>query len=59
DDLIATGGTLEASIKLIQQLKGNVHECATIINLPDLGGAKRIKDTYGLGVYSICEFEGH
>ncbi|EKJ85837.1 adenine phosphoribosyltransferase [Leptospira meyeri] len=59
DDLIATGGTLEASIKLIQNLKGIVHECSTIINLPDLGGAKRIKDTYGIDVFSICEFEGH
>ncbi len=59
DDLIATGGTLEASIKLVQSLKGVIHECATIIDLPDLGGAARIKEKYGINVYSICEFEGH
>ncbi|TGN19612.1 adenine phosphoribosyltransferase [Leptospira idonii] len=59
DDLVATGGTLEASIKLVQSLKGVVHECATIIDLPDLGGAKRIKEQFGVNVYSICQFEGH
>jgi adenine phosphoribosyltransferase len=59
DDLVATGGTLEASIKLIQKLEGKIHECATIIDLPDLGGAKRIKEVYGINTYSICEFEGH
>ncbi|TGL61983.1 adenine phosphoribosyltransferase [Leptospira ognonensis] len=59
DDLVATGGTLEASIQLIQKLEGKIHECATIIDLPDLGGAKRIKEKYGINIYSICEFEGH
>lgn len=59
DDLIATGGTLEASIQLIRQLQGEIHECATIIDLPDLGGTKKILDKYGVGVFSICQFEGH
>ncbi|MDF3819871.1 adenine phosphoribosyltransferase [Leptospira sp. 96542] len=59
DDLIATGGTLEASIKLVRSLGGNIHECATIINLPDLGGADRIQKNYNVNVFSICEFEGH
>jgi adenine phosphoribosyltransferase len=59
DDLIATGGTLEASIKLVRELTGEIHECATIIDLPDLGGTKKIQDKYGVNVYSICQFEGH
>lgn len=59
DDLVATGGTLEASIQLVRTLQGEVYECATIIDLPDLGGSKKIKDKYGVSVYSICQFEGH
>jgi adenine phosphoribosyltransferase len=59
DDLIATGGTLGASIKLIRKLGGEVYEAAVIIDLPDLGGAKKMKEEFGVDVYSICEFEGH
>ncbi|MCB1176641.1 MAG: adenine phosphoribosyltransferase [Leptospiraceae bacterium] len=58
DDLIATGGTLGASIDLIRRLGGEVHEAGVIIDLPDLGGSKMIKEKYGVTVYSICEFEG-
>lgn len=59
DDLIATGGTLGATIELIQKLGGNVYEAGVIIDLPDLGGSKMIKEKYNVDVYSICEFEGH
>jgi adenine phosphoribosyltransferase len=57
DDLIATGGTAEASIKLIEQLGGEIVEACFVINLPELGGRKRI-EKMGHGVFSLCEFEG-
>ena len=41
DDLIATGGTAEAAAALIKEVGGNVVECAFVIDLPDLGGAKK------------------
>ncbi len=57
DDLIATGGTAEAAIKLIESLGGQVVECCFVVDLPDLGGNKRLT---GMGhkVYALCEFEG-
>lgn len=58
DDLLATGGTIEATTKLIRQLGGIVDHAAFVINLPEIGGDKRLKEM-GLTVYSICDFEGH
>lgn len=58
DDLLATGGTIEATTKLIRQLGGVVEHAAFVINLPEIGGGKRLQGL-GLNVYSICEFEGH
>lgn len=58
DDLLATGGTIEATTKLIRQLGGIVEHAAFVINLPEIGGDKRL-EALGLDVYSICEFEGH
>lgn len=58
DDLLATGGTIEATVKLIRQLGGDVEHAAFVINLPEIGGETRLKE-FGLNVYSICEFEGH
>ena len=57
DDLIATGGTAEAAVRLIQQTGGTIVECCFVIDLPDLGGRKRLE---GLGqkVFTLCEFEG-
>ena len=55
DDLIATGGTMMAAAKLLQRLGANVVEAAAIIDLPDLGGSKAIKES-GLPLYSVCEF---
>ena len=57
DDLIATGGTAEAAIKLIEQCGGNVVGCSFVIDLPDLGGAKKLRDA-GKIVRTLCEFEG-
>ena len=58
DDLLATGGTIEATVKLIRQLGGDVQHAAFVINLPEIGGEMRLEGL-GLNVYSICEFPGH
>lgn len=58
DDLIATGGTALAAAALIQKLGGVVVGCAFVINLPDLGGSRRLADS-GLKPFSLCEFEGN
>lgn len=58
DDLLATGGTIEATTKLVRRLGGVVEDAAFVINLPELGGEERLKDI-GLNVYSICDFDGH
>ncbi len=55
DDLIATGGTIEAAIKLVEKLGGEVVECAFVIDLPDLHGKEKIK---GHKVFALVEFEG-
>ena len=57
DDLIATGGTAEASALLIQKVSGNVTEACFVIDLPELGGRKRL-EALGIPVFCLCEFEG-
>ncbi len=57
DDLLATGGTAAAGIKLIERLGGEIISCAFIIDLPDLGGRKVLQDM-GMDVHALCEFEG-
>ena len=57
DDLLATGGTAEAGIKLIERLGGEIIGCAFIIDLPDLGGRKLL-ETLGYEVHALCDFEG-
>jgi adenine phosphoribosyltransferase len=57
DDLIATGGTVEAAVKLVQKMKGEVLECCFIIDLPEIGGSKKL-ESMGQNVFSLCEFEG-
>lgn len=57
DDLIATGGTAEAAIKLIRHTEARIHECTFVIDLPDLGGVRRIAEL-GVTSFSLCEFEG-
>ena len=58
DDLLATGGTIEATTKLVRRLGGIVEDAAFVINLPDIGGEERLKGI-GLNVFSICDFDGH
>ncbi len=57
DDLIATGGTAEAAAALIQKLGGVVMGCAFVIDLPDLGGSKRLIEG-GFNPFALCQFEG-
>lgn len=55
DDLIATGGTVSAAIKLVEKLGGEIVECAFLIGLPDLKGQDKLK---GYKVFTMVEFEG-
>jgi len=57
DDLIATGGTAEASVRLVQKMKGDIVECCFIVDLPDIGGRERLENM-GQKVFTLCEFEG-
>jgi len=57
DDLIATGGTAKAAIRLIRMAGGEVAGCSFVIDLPDLGGAKKIA-AMGVNVTHLVEFEG-
>ena len=58
DDLIATGGTAEAAVRLVERSGGEIVGAAFIIDLPELGGMKRLA---GLGVkgHALVAFEGH
>ncbi|MXS85122.1 adenine phosphoribosyltransferase [Nitrosomonas sp. HPC101] len=56
DDLIATGGTMEASIKLVQEMGGKIIECCFVIDLPDVGGSTRLRQQ-GHQLYSLCSFD--
>ncbi|BDH46786.1 adenine phosphoribosyltransferase [Salmonella enterica subsp. enterica serovar Choleraesuis] len=58
DDLLATGGTIEATVKLIRRLGGEVKDAAFIINLFDLGGEQRLEQQ-GINCYSLVDFPGH
>ena len=58
DDLIATGGTAEAAVKLLLALQAQVVECCFAIDLPELGGRARL-EAMGQKVFTLCEFEGH
>ena len=57
DDLIATGGTAIAGVNLIKAIGGNIVGCGFIIDLPDLGGAKKLEGL-GVKVKSLVAFEG-
>ena len=58
DDLIATGGTMMAGKRLLERLGAKVIEGAAIVDLPELGGSKRLREG-GLKVFSLVAFEGH
>jgi len=55
DDLIATGGTISAAVKLVEALGGEIVECVFLIELPDLHGREKLK---GHKMFTLCEFEG-
>ncbi|PZX15419.1 adenine phosphoribosyltransferase [Celeribacter halophilus] len=57
DDLLATGGTAEAGTKLVERLGGEIVGCAFIIDLPELGGRKRLEDL-GYDIHALCQFDG-
>ena len=57
DDLIATGGTALAACNLIKKLGGEIIECSFIVDLPDIGGKKKLLDA-GYKVFNLVEFEG-
>ncbi len=58
DDLLATGGTAEAGIKLLERLGAEIVSTSFIIDLPELGGRKRLEEM-GHDVQILCEFDGH
>ncbi len=58
DDLIATGGTAAAAIKLIRKLEGNIIESCFVVDLPDLGGSQYLQTKLNCPCFSLCEFEG-
>ena len=57
DDLLATGGTAGAGIKLIERLGAEIIGCAFIVDLPELGG-RRLLEEMGMDVHVLCEFAG-
>ncbi len=57
DDLLATGGTALASAALIEKLGGIISEMAFIVDLPDVGGRKKL-ESKGYKVFALTEFEG-
>ena len=57
DDLLATGGTAEAGIKLVERLGGEIVGCAFIVDLPELGGRNKL-EALGMEVHALCAFDG-
>ncbi len=57
-DLIATGGTAEAALRLIGMAGGSVVGCAFVVDLPDLGGRQKL-ERLGYPVFALCQFPGH
>lgn len=58
DDLIATGGTAEGAVKLLRQMGAEIVSACFVIDLPDLGGRKKLEDL-GVEVRTLVEFAGH
>lgn len=57
DDLLATGGTIEATTTLVRRLGGQVHDAAFVITLPELGGVSRLQQL-DLNIFSLVEYSG-
>lgn len=58
DDLIATGGTMMAGKKLLEKLGATVVEGAAIVDLPELGGSDKLRES-GLSLFTLVDFSGH
>ena len=58
DDLIATGGTMMAGRRLLERLGATVIEGAAIVDLPELGGSRRLRAS-GLDLFTLVAFDGH
>ena len=58
DDLIATGGTMMAGKRLLEKLGAQVTEGAAIVDLPELGGSARLRET-GMPLFTLLDFAGH
>ena len=58
DDLIATGGTMMAGKKLLERLGAQVMEGAAIVDLPELGGSHKLRES-GLALFTLVDFAGH
>ncbi|MCY0148026.1 adenine phosphoribosyltransferase [Hoeflea sp. G2-23] len=58
DDLIATGGTAEGAVKLLRQMGANIVAACFVIDLPDLGGRKKLENL-GVQVRTLISYEGH
>jgi len=58
DDLIATGGTAEAAAKLLRQMGADIVAACFVIDLPDLGGRRKL-EALGVPVRTLIGFEGH
>jgi adenine phosphoribosyltransferase len=58
DDLIATGGTMMAGMRLLERLGAHVLEGAAIVDLPELHGSDRLRAA-GLQLFTLVQFEGH
>lgn len=57
DDLLATGGTAEAGIRLVERLGGDIVGCAFVVDLPDLGGRAKL-EALGMKVHALCAYAG-
>ena len=57
DDLLATGGTAQAGLKLLEKLGAEVIGCSFVIDLPDLGGRKLL-ESMDMRVHTLCTFAG-
>jgi adenine phosphoribosyltransferase len=58
DDLMATGGTMTASVELLRRIGAEVVSCGVIVDLPDLGGSHKLRAA-GHEVFSLVQFPGH
>jgi adenine phosphoribosyltransferase len=58
DDLIATGGTAEGAVKLLRQMGANVVAACFIVDLPELGGAAKLR-AMDVSVRTLMAFDGH